>query len=55
MLGFRKLFAEVLVCNSYYKEEEDLPRRLSRLTKNAEHMQQDVEICSSGCRQPLYM
>ena len=37
MLGFRKLLAEALVCNPYYKEEEESPRRSSRLTKNAEH------------------
>ena len=36
MLGFRKLLAEALVYNRYYKEEES-PRRSSRLTKNAEH------------------
>jgi hypothetical protein len=37
MLGFRKLLAEALVCNPYYKEEVESPRRSSRLTKNAEH------------------
>ena len=36
MLGFRKLLAEALVYNRYYKEEES-PRRSSRLTKNSEH------------------
>ena len=42
MLGFPNLLAEALVCNPYYKgkeddEREESPRRLSRLTKNAEH------------------
>ena len=32
MLGFRKLLAEALVCNPYYKEEEESPRRSSRLS-----------------------
>jgi len=38
MLGFRKLLAEALVYNPYYKEEEkESPRRSSILTINAEH------------------
>ena len=38
MLGFRKLLAEALVCsNPYYKEEEESPRRSSRLTKNSDY------------------
>ena len=36
MLGFRKIFAEALVCYHYYKEEDkESPRRSSILTKNA--------------------
>ena len=40
MIGFRILVLEALVvCSPYYKkEEEELPRRLSRLTKTAEHI-----------------